>query len=521
VEYIKIGIILLFCFFLRRIFIITKSSDVSVHLWHIKKSKIFGFGKHNAFNSIFDGTKGYPSLPHFILSLFPEKKWIRIGYLLNIIYDCINIFIVYFAAKFIFSRNFIPINNQFIEPHLMAVLLYGTAPIMLPYTSRLKSFGGRTFGNLMNIIYFSSLGMLIITNNYFSLFFLLLSGILIILSSSFGMQVMIFFSIILSIIYLTIIPIVMLAFIFLIGIFFPFLGIKDILRFKLNHYIWYKKNYQKGTTAADRNRLIDFIQYPLYAFKDRKKFFVLSFKRLTPIIAAYSLPALVFLIYWFAVDSSVYFDLVNNEVNKYLLSITFASIVIFFITSLKWFSFLGEAERYFEYSAWAITLLFVIVCYKNNYYNLLIYLLILHVCIVLINFTASVRQNIRKALRIEENKNLEQILEFLKSKSEGRVLSIPTKLNFILGYFISNSLKFYYQFIVEDKINGFKKQCEDEIVYNYIIPDFEHFIDKYMVNIIVVEKKAIRASKKKYNLDYNFSKFKITLENEEFLIYEL
>ena len=197
-EYIKLVFILLFCFLFRRLFIITRSSDVSVHLWHIKKSKICGFGKHNAFKSIFNGTKGYPSFPHFILSLVPEKERVRIGYLLNIIYDCISIFIIYFTAKIIFSKNLIPIDHQFIEPHFMAIILYGTTPIMLPYTSRLKSFGGRTFGNLMNIIYFTSLGIFIISYNYFFLLFTFLSGILILLSSSFGMQVMIFFSLIIS-----------------------------------------------------------------------------------------------------------------------------------------------------------------------------------------------------------------------------------------------------------------------------------------------------------------------------------
>lgn len=520
-EYIKLSIILFLCFLFRRLFIITKSSDVSVHLWHIKKSKICGFGKHNAFKSIFNGTKGYPSFPHFILSLIPDKERARIGYLLNIIYDCISIFIIYFIAKFIFSRNLLPIDNQFIEPHLMAVILYGTTPIMLPYTSRLKSFGGRTFGNLMNIIYFLALGIFIISHNYLFLLFTFLSGILIVLSSSFGMQVMIFFSLIVSIIYLEIIPILILAAIFFIGIVFPFFGIKDILRFKLNHYIWYKNNYQKGTTATDRNRLMDFILYPFYAFSDKKKFFLLSYKRLTPIITAYSLPALVFLIYWFAVDSEFYFSLINDELNKYLFSITFASIVAFLLTSLKWFSFLGEAERYFEYSAWAIILLFVSVCYKHGYYNLMFYLAIFHICVILLNFSASMRLNFRKSMRINEDTYFNEIIEFLKSKNEGRILSIPTKLNFKLSYYINQNLKFYYQFIVEDKIDGFKRQQNDEIVYNFVKPDFRHFIDNYNISIIVAEKKALRSSKKKFNIDYNFSKFKLTMENEEFSVYEV
>jgi hypothetical protein len=518
-EYIKLTLIITFCFLLRLIFVITESSDVSVHLWHIKKSKIFGFGNHTAFNSVFNGKKAYQSFPHYIISLFPEHTQIKLGYCLNIVYDCISIFIIYLLAKMIFSTNIVPINKQYYEPHLITTLLFGTSPILFPYTARLKSFGGRTFGNLMNIIYFSSLGICILSNNYYYLIVTVCSGILILLSSAFGMQVMVFFSIILSIIYFNAIPILALALTFLLGASFPFLGVRDIIKFKLNHYIWYTKNYQKGTGASDRNRMVDFVLYPIYAFSQPKKFFQLTFKKLTPIIATYSLPTLVILVIWFAQDYHWFIDFSNSEIIKYLLVISLSSLIVFILVSFKWFSFLGEAERYFEYSTAAIILLFVIFCYQYSYYNLLFYMVLLHLSIIMITFLASVQKMVRKAVKIEADYHFDELLEFLKTLEDGRILSIPTKLNFGLSVH-NNNLKFYYQFITENKIDGFKRQQQDEIIYNFVKPDFVYFNKNYKIDTFVVEKSALKKSRKKYDIEYDFSNMELVFENDEYFVFQ-
>ena len=154
-QYIRLAIIFFIGFLFRSLFNIKESSDVSVRLLHIKKSKIFGFGKLDVFNSIFHGIKDYHSFPHFILSPFPEKDRVSIGYLPNIISDRISIFSNYFAEKSIFLRKLIPIDNRFIKPHLMVIILYRTTPIMLRFASHLKSFNERNFRNLINISYFS------------------------------------------------------------------------------------------------------------------------------------------------------------------------------------------------------------------------------------------------------------------------------------------------------------------------------------------------------------------------------
>ena len=113
-----------------------------------------------------------------------------------------------------------------------------------------------------------------------------------------------------------------------------------------------------------------------------------------------------------------------------------------------------------------------------------------------------------------------ELVKFLNSVDEGRILSIPTKLNFKLSYLSNEKLKFYYHFIDENKINGFKRMRNDEIVYNFIKPDFEYFIQIYKINTIVAEKNTVRKAEKKYQIQYKFTGLKLVFENAEFFVFQ-
>jgi hypothetical protein len=519
-EFIEVLTIFTLCFLLRFAFIITNDSDSYVHLWLIKKYKVTGFGKHSLLKSVYQGKFAYPSLPHYIVSLIPPKFQIEAAYLLNILYDCGNIFIFFLISKAIFAKYVVVNMTPYIEPHIMATLLFGTSPILFPYTARLKSFGGRTFGNLAGIIYFASLGACLIFDNYYYLIITVFSGILILLSSQFAMQVMVFFSAILSLIYLSAIPLLALGLVFCVGMITPFLGIKDIIKFKINHYIWYTKNYQRAPSASKRNRLLDMIKYPIYLFSDPKKFYELTFKRLTLVIAGLSLPTLVFLIVFIAKDYYHFINYLDNAVVKYLASISLASLIIFALISFKWLSFLGEAERYFEYSTGAIIILFVLYCSEYGHNNLLVYMVIFHICIIIANLMASLKRLIKNAIKMDGDLNFNELVEFLNAQENGRILSIPTKLSFKLSACSYDHMAFYHHFITEGKIDGFKRQQHDELLYNFIIPDFDYFIKTYNINTFVVEKKALKKSKKRHGIDYSFSNLKLVFNNPEYLVYQ-
>ena len=104
-EFIEVFLIFALCFLLRFAFVITNDSDVYVHLWLIKKFKAIGFGNHSAPKSVFQGKFAYPSLPHYLVSMIPDKHQIKAAYLLNILYDCGNIFIFLYGLQCSHQRS--------------------------------------------------------------------------------------------------------------------------------------------------------------------------------------------------------------------------------------------------------------------------------------------------------------------------------------------------------------------------------------------------------------------------------
>ncbi|MBU1121516.1 MAG: hypothetical protein KKF54_02300, partial [Candidatus Omnitrophica bacterium] len=328
--------ILIVGFVLRFLFFLSEASDEYSHLWMIKRIKrINNLWKDNVENSIIKGYRGYPPLPHYIVSRFPEKYWVVIGKLLNIIYDLITIIIVYYFSVFLF-RDLWQIKLQgVINAPTAVAFLYATSPILSPVTARLKAIGGRTMGNLLCLIYIILFAYGFLSGNYFVYFFCFPIGWAIIISSQFGLQYIVFCCFFLSIFYLNPVPMMLISVIIISGIFVPKLGIKKLLQRKINHFIWYIKNYTKGTTASNRNNIKDMLLFPVYLVKNPKYFVSLCFKGITLIIGAYSIPPVVILVFWIVISPESMFLFINHDVTLFLFFVSISTVFIFILTSLK------------------------------------------------------------------------------------------------------------------------------------------------------------------------------------------
>ena len=285
-----------------------------------------------------------------------------------------------------------------ISPETATTLLSATSPILFPVTARLRAMGGRVVGNLLNLLYFISFGYAFLFSQ--PLFYLpcFVLGLLIILSSQFGLQNWVFTSTVLSIFYLHPIPLIFAIATVIIGAITPGLGIRQILRHKYNHYLWYFRLTER-VGIEDRNNLKDIVCLPVYLVKDLKRFINLIFTKITPIIAAYSMPVLVVLIFWFAKSPQKLMALVDKKIIFYLLSLSSASCLAFVITSLKPFLFLGEAERYLEYSTFYINLLFVYLLLEQGIESTIVFwLVIIQLCIIFVNYFLCYQKRIAKGI---------------------------------------------------------------------------------------------------------------------------
>ncbi len=460
--------ILLFGFLLRMSFGTAESTDEWVSFWLIQRQKESNWVNYNVDDSIVDGTYCYPVLQHFIVSRFPERYWSSIGYIFNTLYDILTALCVYLVAYLLSRDLHIYIKIGGLETEEVATLLFLTTPVLFPATSRMITIKARSIGLTLTTMFLLLVGVGMINNDWRCYAVSVVVGLLIILSSMFALQVMIFFTIFLSIYMKSPHPIIVLFIVLSIAYLMPRFGTKEVLRFMWHHKLWYMRNYTKGTTAAGRNKIKDIVLLPIYAIKDFKKFSMLCFKQITPIIALYSAPTVFILLGMWIIQAPSWQLVSSSPALSYLWGIVLASLVIFILTSFKQLSFLGQAERYFEYSspAFSIMAVFLLSSFSDTTRSNLFWFLFLFQLSVV--YITSLYLKYEGIIQTKSNisQDLQQVIDWCTGNLDhARLSTVPCKLGFILSTSMNRMaagrFKFYYKFILRGGEKGFKYYEDD------------------------------------------------------------
>jgi hypothetical protein len=514
-------ILLVFSFLIRLPFILSHSSDEWVTWWMISKQNGRSL-QYQVSDSVLPGEMGAPKLQYYLISLFPKRLWGIMGNGLNILYDCISVILVYLISFYLLSANGASTRELIIEPAMWVALLYSTTPILLPVTGRLKGVKARTLGGLFSLLYCLALGVALIGGIHTLYFAAIVFSILAILTSYFALQNILFISIILSLYLLN--PIPVLAFIasILVALLIPGLGIRKILMQKIHHFRWYTGNYQ-GTTAEGRNRVGDFLRLPVYLFKNIETFLDLVFRKLTPVIILYSIPALFAALILLLTDFELTWSLVaSNDALMYALILSLGSLIVFVLTSLKPFLFLGQAERYFEYSAAFICYLLVgLVVGLNLDAKILVFLFLIHLIVNFATFIYLQRAMILQALTDYQTSKNENILDFISNLGgDLRILTIPCKYSYQFSHELSlPNAKFYHMFVNPDE-GGFAYMDRDLAEYNWPISDLSHFQDKYGINLVICSKSEAKFARERGHI-YEFNLDQHIYEDADYIIYRI
>jgi len=512
-------LLILFSFLIRLPFVLAHTSDEWI-TWCIIDQQHGRKLHYDITDSVFEGYFATPKLQYYFISRFPKRLWSFVGNLLNIVYDCIAVLLVYFLSSLFFSHYTYTVDTYVMKPAMWVALLYSTTPILLPVTARLKGIKARTLGNLLSLIYFVTFGIAYTTDYQFLYIVTLIAGILTFLSSAFAAQNLALVSLCLSVFYFDWIPLSVFLLTLLVSMLVPGAGVKKILLYKLHHYRWYMKNY-KGTAVEERNKLRDFLLFPKYLFVDPVKFLDLTFLRLSPVIALYSVPGLVLLIYFLLVKQDTLGLYLSDSITRYSFMIVSASMLIFILTSLKWLLFLGQAERYFEYSApfFSLLLTFHLVAEKSSALSLFV-LFILHISIIIVIFCYVMRKDFAINLRYSSQQNT-LLDEFLLSlEYEIRILTIPLKYSYALSSQFQNlNFKFFHMFVSQGK-RGFRYMEEDLEKYNWPRNDLNHFKEKYGINTIVARKSVLETALEQ-GLYEELAQQQPIFENEDHIVYRL
>ncbi|MCP3678305.1 MAG: hypothetical protein GY721_12155 [Deltaproteobacteria bacterium] len=400
-------------------------------------------------------------------------------------------------------------------------MIYSTSPILFPVTARLTSMGARTLGSFIVLSYFIVLAIALFYQAYYLYILCIAIGFLIILASQFALQVFFFFSLGTSIFCASLHPIMLFVITISLAFLIPQLGLKDILKFKINHYKWYIRNMKTIRQVAGRNRFSDIVNILSYLKHDKRKFVLLITHYNTILILIYSVPIFfvfsVILVKYNIATSKLLWD---ANIFQFSMAIIISSLFAFMLTSLRPFLWLGQAERYFEYSLpfLAIVSVYTFLQLSLDYESITFSLFIIQTVIIFMTLLFKKADLLSCNMELAEHGNFKQLLDYFEPLKGVKVLTLPPKLSFKISALSNNhDIKYYYRFINQPQ-RGFRYIEEDSVEFEVIKPDLDSIIQKYNINTIVTDNDYLETVQKR-GIHYTLERYKLGFKNKEYTVY--
>ena len=362
-------LIAILCFVLRALPAVLKitpqGQDQYYHLFYgdfIRNNKFRYPYKPEQF--LLPGVYDYPPLYHYVLALFPRSLRERFGLYLGAIIDTLNVIVIYYFIIYLSALPDIAIYIS--NPGTLAsiaCLLFTISPALLAVGAGPRAYSAtpRPLGELFFSLTFLFGLVFFVESNIYALISASFFASLILLSSKFGAQVLLFFSLLVAVLtncyLLLLIPVLGTG----IGLIISKGYLARVLYGSLRHSLLYKNVMQDSCTFTrarnDLSPIADCIRNGLRGdLKEFAKSFYTILNHNTYVILLIRNPLLLLLI---CIMYIKFDDLMSNTVLYFLTCWIAASVVVFIITSLRPFLFLGEAERYLEYSLSAQVILLV------------------------------------------------------------------------------------------------------------------------------------------------------------------
>ncbi|MBN1555737.1 MAG: hypothetical protein JXA11_13415 [Phycisphaerae bacterium] len=503
---------------LRALSLLSPSSDEVIHLWNVRFRRQHGnFRSQVLTDGVFEGRRGYPTLSHGIISLFPQRIWKPAGLGLNVFWDLVVIAVSWWFLSRIEGPGIAGFSFA-----TCAGLLIATCPLLIPVNPRMRSLGARTFGGMLCFGYFLAMGYGLLVHPLWGGLVCVVFGLLIVGGSQFGIQVMVFVSLTIAAVFPHWLPVAVLAAVGIVAWCVPWLGLRDVLRFRKAHMAWYFRNQQKeGTAPATRNRLKDHLRFPVDLALHPRKALLLVYYHSSILGLLVTLPMLsVGVILWGMRDFSA--TLLDDPVRQYAAMVVLGTAVAFVLTSLPRLMFLGEAERYFEYSVPFLAMLFVYLAGTSSnaaawFWGMLGAQMFL--CLVQLMIS---RRDARGAGRHGEPvRYREELRQFITAAPPHRILTLPVKDSYEISTWSDGRHRFYYRFIMLPRdTKRFAYMDEDCATLSYPRTDLEHFRERYDVDWVVFDKTWL-AKAESEGFSYPLERYPAVWENDGFLIVSL
>ena len=491
---------------------IVPNSDTFFHLWNARY-----FHKHKKPHPMelegMNGTGYYPFLYHMLLGLGGERYQRTFEVISSPLFDAIAVVSVY-----IFSKSVISISGGGIYyssfPFWLAIL-YGTSPIMFQRMPGPRSFEGtpRSLGETLFLLMALSVlsAIFLPVPAWLCLGFAVLCGGLMLLTSKFSLQALIFVFIPASILSNRVDLLFFPFLIVLTAILISYGKYISILKFQLVHLNTYARQTQKiMPRMMDRNNPKRIANKVKQIWRDKQYLRLLAIAAydITPTALIYKCPNFIFALL-------IVLNILGSwdappELNHYIFRIWFwATMFPMFFTSFYPFLFLGEAERYQDYSLFPQYIFITSYFFK---YNSCLLIMEIQICIYLFCVCQLILRLRKNKLK---SKHLKEISNFVNKKyANTSVVAILNEITHELAYYLKDNDVF--PSICKYDINAFYK-------YPYVHPErLNKFIIEQNARLIIVEYLAEKNMTEKHNRPYNLAPWpKKVFGNESFYILEV
>lgn len=476
-------------------------------------------------DSVTDGYLAYPQLVHFIASRFPRERGSIVAFGFTVLPDLILGVAVYVAVSWMLAGE--GLADERGEYASLATLLFLTMPILMPGNARTGATNGRALGLFVATAYFLCVGAALQGAGLLWLIPASAIAMIVFLISFFGMQTVVFFSIMLSLFSGSLIPIVPMALAVGIGLASPDLGLRAVLIGKVSHFRWYLRN-KEGTRPGRRNLIRNALEIPRALRTDWTRFRALVLSDAPLVIAAYSLPPAWLLL---SLSRSEGFAAVvgSSPALSFCLLMIACSSLLFLLTSTGPGTVCGEAERYFEYSSPMLCVATVVVGARLGVVsaNHLLLLVLLQGCIIAALYIIKDSTfGDRMRLGLTPSGDLLELVKFLKDlPGEVRVATVPIKLPDLLSVHTSDEavprIKYYHRLLTDPRnvLGGFKDFEEDAEDLHCFRGTPDELARKYDLNKIVVDRRV--TSKHPGEFVRELSRLEPSFCNRKYAVYDV
>ena len=473
-----------------RLFSVHKNNighDTYGHLYFAKEIKEQKTGPFGAIKPKVVGADSFrnPFLWNWIISFFDINRVLKVQKWINPTIDAFFAVLIYFVVIRVGYSESIA---------LQTMLVYLLTPMWFSRFSigpRISSLTPRLTGELVTNLYFMLMFLPLGIAEEIVYIVIILLGLIILLTSKFGIQAMLFLTPLVALLTWDIKPLIVFLLSLFLGVAITRGQLLKAIKIQIEHLVaYYKKNLSGEMIVSDRNKFSGILDCIRKKQSYSRK--ILSVISQVLVLNSYTAVLIKMPILLLVIFFSLYEQLGTGEyLPDYMSGIILSALIVFFLVNFPSLLFLGEAERYLNHVAFFIVLLCVVQANKLGF-EWLVFMVICYGFLFLVIEYFIIRYLFKENF-IKKEKVNQKLLEFLSSqKTQGVILSYPYHAG-CGAYRIM--LSTCHQVVSSSLLNGdFKKKYTDAFVADYPfikLEKLDHMASELGVNIFIADSKAL------------------------------